>query len=1518
MASRVNTRFVGILAAVLLVLMLGVGYAAYKAMQKSSDDLIKAGDEAMKANEPEKAVVFYGKAVNKEQRNAQWIQRWIDAQEKVIPKTRQAYGDAYFGQYLVALRSLCDADRTNPKPFKRVLDEQFKFAALGGRLGNWEGFDKFVDDLAKIYSGPEDGKKMILGYKGLAAAGLVSVAPDTKEPVLLAAIKYLDEAQKVEPKDWRLALAGADCEAVLSEQARVRADEAKQAEYLAACRNRLTKFIADNPPAPIVDFRLLLMDIQAAGIAYRDSKAPNKEPFPPKSLVKMREDRMKAIVTALQATPAAELDPTWTINIATAARDTFPDGERIAAELFEKARQGHPKVAGQLLLEEGRFLASRNAGDQAEATLKKVLELPDQPMSLEGLRQATQSKSDALLLMGELAFIRWEQAKDSDSKAAMAKRFEEIRKELTDRLGENDLNVMATDARSLVIKNDYSGARTKVGQFNDQTNRSITNMLMLEAGLHRRTGGIGAAKRVYTEVYSREPRNLAAVMALADISTQELNEQEALRWFEIAATIDPQNDQIRKLVVDARNFIRQNSDDPVMKALADANKAMSGVGGDTDKAIKIIEDARKQQKTDPKLANALARLYAMQKRRAEAKQVVADALAANPGDVGLKGMAKALEEEDPLQSMLKTIEAANQPEVDKNLARFEVYMNFSKPEEARAALEAAAKADPENAMVVEKLFLDAIARNDSKELSRLASLAESKNIDQLNGLTFRARLEMSERRLDDAIKTLKEAVSRDKFNALVWRLMAMVYYEQREYSQAADAVAKAVEINPNDVPSIKMLIRSKMQAGRDEEALAIARKSETIAGSDKDFGEMLLQLESSVPGANKARAIETRKLLLTKQPDNKTNKAYLAILYIGEKKFAEARPLIDEFRKDPTNRTGVDLEASYLANQGKMSDALKVYDDYITTVPEDKRTIDLYMAGAKLLLGFNKFDEAIAYLENGRKYQDPKTAAMDREIGDLLFRAGKFEKSAEAYSRILAAGVQDDQNLLSKRILEAYLRTSKFKDIDDKIKTLGSAVDRDFTIVLIQAESAIAQGKRKEAGELYDKAVRLEPKNPLVFLKRGDFFLSDPAMVKEAEADYLQILRLDPNSPIARVRLANLYATIGKIDQSIEQFRAALNADPFDDKLRGVLIDMLLQRERKDEAVSVIEETVKLQQNNPQWLVRGAMLMTRVGRHDKAAEYMETVWKSNPSPEVALLYVNALLSKTPPDLSQANVILVAPESQADKVVPVRMQRARWYRLQKKMQDATAEVLATFGMVDQNNREAVVMFLGGLEAIYPTNDEQIAALGRLEERAPFKEWMAYNSALIRQRDPANTARVTKDLEALTTTAKDKLLRGSTYGVLGGIDYGAQNWTKAAERFRSGVEQDPENPELNNNLAYTLAVKLNKADEALPFAEKSVAQAPENSGFVDTLAAVHLALKHYDKAAELLVRAVSIAQSDTERAPVFIHLAKVRLEQGNRAEARRLAKQAEDVMAGLPQLRASYESDLNEIKKAIDAK
>ncbi|RMD64594.1 MAG: hypothetical protein D6824_03785, partial [Planctomycetota bacterium] len=167
------------------------------------------------------------------------------------------------------------------------------------------------------------------------------------------------------------------------------------------------------------------------------------------------------------------------------------------------------------------------------------------------------------------------------------------------------------------------------------------------------------------------------------------------------------------------------------------------------------------------------------------------------------------------------------------------------------------------------------------------------------------------------------------------------------------------------------------------------------------------------------------------------------------------------------------------------------------------------------------------------------------------------------------------------------------------------------------------------------------------------------------------------------------------------------------------------------------------------------------------------------------------------------------------------------------------------------------------------------------------------------------------------ADDNLAVVEIQRTLGMINYLQGDYAAAAEAFAKGIAAGAQDDfELNNNLAYIRANHLDDAAGALAPAEKAVELAPTNAEVLDTLGVVYHRLGRSQQAKVVLRQALRHATSDAQLVPPTLHLARILLDEGDRAAARQRLQEAQAALDRTPALKEEHEKDLLELMHQLD--
>jgi uncharacterized protein (TIGR03790 family) len=153
-------------------------------------------------------------------------------------------------------------------------------------------------------------------------------------------------------------------------------------------------------------------------------------------------------------------------------------------------------------------------------------------------------------------------------------------------------------------------------------------------------------------------------------------------------------------------------------------------------------------------------------------------------------------------------------------------------------------------------------------------------------------------------------------------------------------------------------------------------------------------------------------------------------------------------------------------------------------------------------------------------------------------------------------------------------------------------------------------------------------------------------------------------------------------------------------------------------------------------------------------------------------------------------------------------------------------------------------------------------------------MLRSEARLAKQDQAGARQVLEEL-----IARDDRLPAPQL-ILANLYEAEGEYDKAIERYRRLQEITPNNPIVLNNLAYALAVRKNKVEEALPLAQKAYELGKGISNVSDTLGWIYHLAGQNEKAAEFLEEA---ARAGSSNAQMHLHFAIVSAETGNELAA-----------------------------------
>jgi tetratricopeptide (TPR) repeat protein len=388
--------------------------------------------------------------------------------------------------------------------------------------------------------------------------------------------------------------------------------------------------------------------------------------------------------------------------------------------------------------------------------------------------------------------------------------------------------------------------------------------------------------------------------------------------------------------------------------------------------------------------------------------------------------------QDKAPEALESAEAALKREPDNqdaNLVAGTVYAAYAErrltvrkgddpstyPAKAIAALEKAAgdRSDLGVDLMLGRLYLQTGAFD--KASSVLEDVVDERP-DFIEGVVLLSTAQEGAGKTDEAIATLQSFLKATPESYRVQLRVAELYERAERWGDAADAYAKAQQLNPR---AQQMLGARRavalLSAGRAAEAKAIAQSS---LGTNPDPVMLYLLAESQRALKDLDGALVTAQKLVAAHPDDARGFHVLSLIQQdkGDLKGAE-KTLRDLIARDPIDANALNSLGYMLAERGdRLDEAVSFVERALKIEPDNPSYLDslgwAYFQQGRLELADTHLTQAAEKLKSNSVVQD--------HLGDLRFKQKRYSDAAAAWERALSGDGQSiDRPKIEKKLRDA-------------------------------------------------------------------------------------------------------------------------------------------------------------------------------------------------------------------------------------------------------------------------------------------------------------------------------------------------------------------------------------------------------------------------------------------------------------------------------------------------------------------
>jgi tetratricopeptide (TPR) repeat protein len=1508
MASKVNKKFVvAVVVGVLAMVGLAVGVVAFGI--KSAADHMRAGDELVASGEFEKAASSYSRAVSKEPNNTTALSKWIGALEKLTPSSRQAYEDK-LRNLLGAKRRMAEVKRSDLAAHREVLEPDFQsLRRQGGNVGGWQGLVQGTEAMMKIFPAGDRNVDGLKRYRGTARTALLGMGQTLTAEELAEALSDLEAAVAFDPQDAHAASA-------LSELLRLKADRARDGadpEGEATLRKRSLEviggFVERNPGSGVG--RMTLANVQAQDVVRRAQAGGDVPQF--QAELRPIAEQLLAAVEREDPASMDVLALSQATSLGLANRVENADARALA--LFDRviaARPNEPLLAFM----RAEFLMQAGQPVEAAESFLKISEMPNLPLSRQGLElfgrrdQALTRRVDALLrhweMLGEVRPV------DTAKRAAALAEARKARDVVQASASIDELPKLLIDGKLAMAAGDLSEARKLLGVYNQRTQDRNVEALLLLARVLEQQRLLGEARQCYMKIIEARQGNLTTYLQAANLDIELKNFESAMELLTQAERLSPGNAAITQQKERISQLLRgTETSDPLIRLLAEAERAANATPPDFKLAASKMNQARPLLR-DAAQYLAMAQVQARMNQVPDAQKTADEGAARFPDSAPLRELAAALRSTDPIGDAARRIRESGRAEVEQQVELFILFSRAGDAEKAKAAMAEAERLNADHPVVVSSRFEEALQAKDMARATELAGRAKRLNLDKVGGRLYEASLLRQDGKFREAIVLVEQATELDPVNPMAWRLLGELRLLNRETAKGVAALERAIQIQPNDAPTIVAVMRAHLAGGNSAAALATARDAQRFGLNDWSFVNLWLNLEFDSGQQGQELAIDRRRRVFDNNPDNIENAVALATIQLRRGLVADASATVEAVERSgkaaPQARL---LRAAILGVSGDFAASERAFDEAVAGLDQNDMDGSMHLDFSRLMLMSGRAEFAASMLQKGLRYEKPETMIVSRTLGDTLFNTGRFGEALEAYGRARGAIKDDTDNLLLKRMVECLLRLERLADAEKLLGEVDVAKSEDVQLILLSAELQHLRGDAGAARSAIDRAIRVNPNSAVAFIRRGDFNLADPKTLDDAQADYARALEIDGRSTRARLSMAATWARKGEAQRALDTLTAGLNLEQGNEELREAHVQLLLNMGRVEGALSSLNEVMSIS-TDPRWPQLAGLIKASSGDLPGAAEMFRRSWSVAKNPTTGKALVDTLLGLTPPGLAEARRVVEAPEFLADSEPFSRLSRARLLKLEGKAAAAEADAKAAVSKLGVDMVRESLMVMDELRRTWTEPVELLAVLDRIAPSEGWPEPFALTVSMARVSVEAQREQALREISALMGS-KDKRVATTAASMLGSNLFQQGRGDEAVAAFQRGLQVDAENVELLNNLAYVLSKGLGRHAEALPMAERAVEREPTNPNVLDTLGAVQLELGQLDKAEELFNRARNLTPDALQRTMPTLHLAEVKMRKRDTTTADLLLREVAEFRRRDPRVAAQYGREIDRVEQ-----
>jgi Flp pilus assembly protein TadD len=474
------------------------------------------------------------------------------------------------------------------------------------------------------------------------------------------------------------------------------------------------------------------------------------------------------------------------------------------------------------------------------------------------------------------------------------------------------------------------------------------------------------------------------------------------------------------------------------------------------------------------------------------------------------------------------------------------YFRLGDGAEAIRQYEEGIKADSGRKAIYQRLIIEVLMaqgkREDAKKLND-AILAE--NPKDNDALAMQASLLLERGELQNAVTQLQTVVTRSPGNFVARFNLGRGLAQKGETEPARAQFMEALRLRPDYTPA--RLALAQLQLAKREYDGALKTTSDALAYDKSNVTARIIRSSAFLSLKQPDNARAELNQILAENPNSQEAMVQMGTLLLSEKKFKESEEMYRRaYELNPTNPRGLMGQVEVIMTQNQPERALTLLKSEIDKYPT---RLEYRMALGNISARAAKYDAAIAEFNGLLDKVDRKSPTA----ADLYVRIGEAQKRARNYPAAVESMQKAAEILPDNAVI---------------LNSLALLLD--------------IAGRRAEARQVYERALRIESENPIA-LNNLAYIIAETAG--------------------------------GDLDQALTFAQRANQKLPQATEIADTLGWIYLKKNLSDNALEIFRNNVSKVPTNSTYRYHLAMALLQKGDKVRAKQELQTALTHNPSKE---------------------------------------------------------------------------------------------------------------------------------------------------------------------------------------------------------------------------------------------------------------------------------------------------------------